>query len=75
MPSFRDSFPESDRWALAYYILSLSAFTDPLTGTPLPIGAADRAALDDPKLVTAGPERAYPLASANRASDSSQAAR
>ena len=41
MPSFRDSLPEQDRWALAYYVLSLSAFTDPLTGEPLTISAAD----------------------------------
>jgi cytochrome c oxidase cbb3-type subunit 2 len=62
MPSFRDAFPEPDRWALAYYILSLSAFTDPLTASPLPIGQADRAALDNPDLATASPEQAYPTA-------------
>ena len=38
MPSYRDSLPEEDRWALAYYVLSLSAFKDPLTGR----AAADR---------------------------------
>ena len=57
MPSFRDAFSESDRWALAYYILSLSAFIDPLTGLPLSIAPVERAALDDPKLGAAGPER------------------
>ena len=61
MPSFRDAFPDADRWALAYYILTLSAFTDPLTGATLPIAAADRAALNNPMLETAGPERAYGL--------------
>jgi len=59
MPSFRDSFPEADRWALAYYILSLSAYKDPLTGQALPIAAADRAALDDPKTVASDPADAY----------------
>jgi cytochrome c oxidase cbb3-type subunit I/II len=59
MPSYRDSLPEADRWALAYYILSLSAFTDPLTGEPLPIASADRTALDDPKLEASTPEDAY----------------
>ena len=49
MPSFRDSLSEQDRWALAYYVLSLSAFKDPLTGEPLKISDADRKALDDPK--------------------------
>ena len=59
MPSYRDSLPEADRWALAYYILSLSAFTDPLTGEPLPIPSADRAALNNPKLEAPTPEDAY----------------
>jgi cytochrome c oxidase cbb3-type subunit I/II len=64
MPSFRDSFPDADRWALSYYILSLSAFTDPITGDPLTmISAADREALDNPKLQTPGPEHAYGLLS------------
>jgi cytochrome c oxidase cbb3-type subunit 2 len=61
MPSFRDSFPDADRWALSYYILSLSAFTDPLTGEPLKMSAAVREALDNPKLETADPEQAYGL--------------
>ena len=59
MPSYRDSLSEEDRWALAYYILSLSAFKDPLTGEPLQISDADRAALDDPKLQAGTPESAY----------------
>ena len=42
MPSFRDSLSEQDRWALAYYVLALSAFKDPLTGEPLHISAADQ---------------------------------
>jgi cytochrome c oxidase cbb3-type subunit I/II len=59
MPSYRDSLPEQDRWALAYYILSLSAFTDSLTGEPLQISAADRTALNNPKLEADTPEDAY----------------
>jgi cytochrome c oxidase cbb3-type subunit 2 len=62
MPSFHDAFPDSDRWALAYYILSLSAFTDPLTGDPLALPAATRAALDDPGLETPLPDQAFGLA-------------
>jgi len=61
MPSFRDAFPDADRWALSYYILALSAFTDPLTGEPLRISAADRKALDNPKLEALSPEQAYGL--------------
>jgi cytochrome c oxidase cbb3-type subunit 2 len=59
MPSYRDALPEADRWALSYYVLSLSAFKDPLTGEPLPIAPADRAALNDPALVAADPSSAY----------------
>jgi cytochrome c oxidase cbb3-type subunit 2 len=62
MPSFRDAFPDADRWALSYYILSLSAFTDPITGESLTmISASTREALDNPKLQTPGPEQAYGL--------------
>jgi cytochrome c oxidase cbb3-type subunit 2 len=39
MPSFRDAFPDEDRWALAYYVLSLAAYSDPLTGEPMRIVA------------------------------------
>jgi cytochrome c oxidase cbb3-type subunit 2 len=61
MPSFQDSFSESDRWALSHYVLSLSAFTDPLTAAALPVAEADRAAINDPALQTPGPEKAYKL--------------
>jgi cytochrome c oxidase cbb3-type subunit 2 len=61
MPSFHDSFSDADRWALSYFILSLSAFTDPLSGEPLKISAADREALNNPALETPGPEQAYGL--------------
>jgi cytochrome c oxidase cbb3-type subunit 2 len=59
MPSYRDSLPEADRWALAYYVISLSAFKDPLTGQSLPISSTDRAALNDPKLEAGTPDDAY----------------
>jgi len=59
MPSFSASVPEADRWALAYYVLSLSAFTDPLTGQKLAISEADRAALDDPALRASESRYAY----------------
>jgi cytochrome c oxidase cbb3-type subunit 2 len=48
MPSYSDSIVEQDRWALAYFVLSLSAFKDPLTGQPMKITQADRDALNDP---------------------------
>jgi cytochrome c oxidase cbb3-type subunit I/II len=59
MPSYRDSLSEEDRWALAYYVLALSAFKDPLSGEPLPIAPADRTALNDPKLEADTPDKAY----------------
>jgi cytochrome c oxidase cbb3-type subunit I/II len=59
MPSYRDSLSEQDRWALAYYVLSLSAFKDPLTGEPLKISDDDRKALDDTKVATGSPEHPY----------------
>ena len=59
MPSYRDSLPEEDRWALAYYVLALSAYKDPLTGEPLAIADADRAALNDLKLEAETPDKAY----------------
>jgi cytochrome c oxidase cbb3-type subunit I/II len=48
MPSFGDTVSEADRWALAYYVLSLSAYKDPLSGAPLYVSDGQRAALNDP---------------------------
>jgi cytochrome c oxidase cbb3-type subunit 2 len=73
MPSFRDSFPDHDRWALAYYVLSLSAFKDPLTGATVPISDADRAALDDPLLPASTAKSAYFPHGGSRETDSASA--
>jgi cytochrome c oxidase cbb3-type subunit 2 len=59
MPSYGDSLPEEDRWALSYYVLALSAYKDPLTKQPLAIPEADRAALNNPDLTADTPETAY----------------
>ena len=59
MPSYRDSFPDEDRWALSYYVFSLSSYTNPLTGQPLKIADKDRAALNDLNLKADVPEKAY----------------
>lgn len=48
MPSFSDTLAEEDRWALSYYVLSLSAFKDPLSGEPIPIAERDRMTLNNP---------------------------
>jgi cytochrome c oxidase cbb3-type subunit 2 len=59
MPSYQQSLPEEDRWALAYFVLALSAFKDPLTGEPLNIPPEARAALNDTGLDASSSERAY----------------
>jgi cytochrome c oxidase cbb3-type subunit I/II len=59
MPSYRDSLPDEDRWALSYYVLALSAYKDPLSKQPLAIADKDRAALNDPSLKADTPENAY----------------
>ena len=46
MPSFADALADEERWALSYFVLSLSAFADPLTGEKLSLTAATRAALN-----------------------------
>jgi len=59
MPSYGDSLPEEDRWALAYFVLSLSAFTDSLTGVPMTISQEDRSALNNIELKANTSEKAY----------------
>ena len=56
MPSYRDAFPEADRWALAYYILSLSAYSDPLTGERLPDAAKAPVPREAPKPAVPEPQ-------------------
>jgi cytochrome c oxidase cbb3-type subunit 2 len=55
MPSFAESMKEDERWAISYFVLSLSAFVDPLTGQPLRVDAGTRAFLNRPD--TAGESR------------------
>lgn len=59
MPSYLDSFDEDDRWALSYYVLSLSAFTDPLTAEQLVMEDTDREALNDIELKAERSQDAY----------------
>jgi cytochrome c oxidase cbb3-type subunit I/II len=46
MPSFADSMQDDERWAISYYVLSFSAFNDPLTGEKLKLDPATRAELN-----------------------------
>jgi cytochrome c oxidase cbb3-type subunit 2 len=48
MPSFVDSMKDDERWAISYYVLSFSAFNDPLTGTKLKLDAGTKAKLNEP---------------------------
>jgi len=59
MPSYGDSFSDEDRWALAYFVTSLSAFTDPLSGEHLKISLEDREVLNDPELKASSTDTAY----------------
>lgn len=59
MPSFSDTVSAEDRWALSYYVLSLSAYKDPLTGEPMQIPEKDRTALNDPALDASESQLAY----------------
>jgi cytochrome c oxidase cbb3-type subunit I/II len=52
MPSFAENLSEEQRWAVSYYILSLSAYIDPLHQKKLQIPEQVKTALDDPHLKT-----------------------
>ena len=58
MPSFGDALTDEERWAIAYYVLSLSAWTDPLTGRVLGLTPAARKHLDAPGGAGASPGQA-----------------
>lgn len=61
MPSFSDSLSVEDRWALSYFVLSLSAFKDPLTGATMQMTQADRDALNAPSLKATESHQAFQL--------------
>jgi cytochrome c oxidase cbb3-type subunit 2 len=46
MPSFADSMSDEERWAISYFVLSLSAWVDPATGEKLSLPARAKAALN-----------------------------
>lgn len=59
MPSFTDSMSDEERWAISYYVLSLSAWSDPLTGQKLNLPANVREALNSPDVPAHHPRHAY----------------
>jgi cytochrome c oxidase cbb3-type subunit 2 len=58
MPSFADSMNVDERWAISYFVLSLSAWADPLTGRKLELPSPARAALNSPGVVADHPRLA-----------------
>ena len=58
MPSFADSMSDEERWAIAYYVLSLSAWADPLTGERLRLSPETRATLNAPETLADRPRTA-----------------
>lgn len=66
MPSFADAMTDAERWAISYYVLSLSAWVDPLTGQRLPLSAEARAALDAAAGTSRDPRDAFEPDTARR---------
>jgi cytochrome c oxidase cbb3-type subunit 2 len=58
MPSFADSMTDEERWAIAYHVLALSAWADPLTGERLRLPPPVRAALNSPDVAADRPRAA-----------------
>ena len=48
MPSFADSMNDEERWAISYFVLSFSAWADPLTGQKLQLSPQTKASLNSP---------------------------
>jgi cytochrome c oxidase cbb3-type subunit 2 len=59
MPSFADTMSDAERWAISYYVLSLSAWADPLTGKKLALPRGAREALNSPAVLADHPRRAW----------------
>jgi cytochrome c oxidase cbb3-type subunit 2 len=58
MPSFSDTLSDDERWAISYYVLSFSAWADPLTGKKLELAPATKAALNSPDVAADHPRSA-----------------
>jgi len=59
MPSFADSMSDDERWAIAYHVLSFSAWADPLTGDRLRLSPETRASLNALDTVADRPRTAF----------------
>ena len=72
MPSFADALSDEERWAISYYVLSLSAWRDPLTGRPLTLTPDARAALNASETTADRPQTALDPARLDRAAAESR---
>ena len=75
MPSFADSMSEEERWAISYYVLSLSAWMDPLTGNRLVLPAGARAALNSAEVPAGHPRLAVDPAQPSQVAEPAPAKR
>jgi cytochrome c oxidase cbb3-type subunit I/II len=58
MPSFGETLTDDERWAISYYVLSFSAWGDPLTGKKLDLAPATKASLNSPDVTADHPRTA-----------------
>lgn len=59
MPSYSDILDEDQRWAISYFVLSLSAYRQPGTGEPMEVSEDTKLALDSPEVQASSSEDAY----------------
>src|SRR5206468_8017890 len=59
MPSFADSMSDEERWAISYFVLSFSAWADPLTGQKLKLSPTAKAALNSADVRAQHPRLAF----------------
>ena len=59
MPSFADSMSDEERWAISYFVLSFSAWVDPLTGQKLKLSPQAKAALNSADVRAHHPRLAF----------------
>jgi cytochrome c oxidase cbb3-type subunit 2 len=59
MPSYADSMTEAERWAISYYVLSFSAWSDPLTGRRLVLSPEVKAKLNSADVRADHPRTAF----------------
>jgi cytochrome c oxidase cbb3-type subunit 2 len=69
MPSFADTMSDAERWAISYYVLSLSAWADPLTGKKLALPRSTREALNSAAVLADHPRRAWASDGASAVAD------